>query len=68
MAEKKDWESLLKATEDDKAKLIKAYEMTIPQFDLMIDLYKKKISEFPAEKKEEMPDELKQDLQDILKP
>lgn len=65
MIEKKDWEGILKLITDDRDKLIKGYELNLPQFDNLIELCKKKISEFPVEEKKDadpMPEELKEVL------
>lgn len=67
MIEKKDWEIILKNSEEDKAKVVKNYEMSIPQLDCLIELVKKKIAEFPEEKADEMPQDLKEDLKEIAK-
>lgn len=64
MVEKTDWEGILKKTEDDLAAATKAHEMVVPQFNHMIEFYKKKISEFPES--DPMPEEVK-DIVDAVK-
>ena len=60
MVEKKDWEKILKDNEDQKANMIRSYEMTLPQFDAVIALCRQKISEFKDA--DPMPEDLKKDL------
>ena len=64
MIEKKDWELILKNNEEEKAKLIKSYEMALPQFEAIILLAKHKISEFPADP---APAEVKEVIAEAVK-
>lgn len=64
---KEDWQRVLKNNEDDKNNMMKAYELSMPQFDTMIDFCKKKIAEFPEEAKDDpMPEEVKKMLGDAV--
>lgn len=68
MADKKDWELVLKNNEDDKARLVKQYELALPQLDLIIDLAKKRVAEFPDDKKDDpMPEEVKEIIKEVIK-
>jgi len=59
MIEKKDWEFILKQNEDQRDKVIKDYELFLPQVLAIIKLAQKKIAEFPDEEKEDMPEDIK---------
>ena len=64
MITKKDWEQVLEATKADKERMQRGYELSMPQFDAIIEFCNKKISEFPTEVPEDpMPEEVK----DIVK-
>jgi len=65
MIEKKDWEAILKNNQDDKDRLTKQFEMAIPQLDLIIELAKKKIAEFPND--DPVPDEIKDLAKEMTK-
>ncbi len=54
--ERKDWELVLKNNQEEKEKVVKSYEMAIPQFDCIIELAKKKISELPEPEEDPKPE------------
>lgn len=64
---KEDWKRVLQNNEDDKKRMQTAYELSIPQFECMIEFCKKKIDEFPEDKEADpMPEEVKKMIGDAV--
>jgi hypothetical protein len=63
MLTKKDWEQVLENTKRDKDSMQRGYELSMPQFDMLIEFCKKKISEFPAD---EVPDPKPEGVDELL--
>lgn len=63
MIKKEDWENALKQYEALYINVL----VNIEAYKFMIDLCKKKISEFTDDKEEKIPEELKETLKEIVK-
>jgi len=65
MIGKKDWELILKNNEDELEKLLKNYELFLPQVNSIIALAKAKIAEYPEDKEDEMPEDIKEVIKEV---
>jgi hypothetical protein len=67
MLVKNDWEKVKKGIEEDKERLIKTYELSIPQFDNLIKFCNSQITLFPVEevKEDPMPEGVKEIIEGV---